>query len=1292
MRRSLMVFLMLGLTAPAIASVTGPTPDLVKNPGPPYVNPQKSRTAGENMASAIVIAGPGTFTGSTTGFVNDYDEVCPYAGSTAPDVVYAFTPTTDITVHLDLCDSSFDTKLYVYDNVWTPGFPLACNDDFHMSAPCTMYTSRLEYVSLVAGHTYYIVVDGYGGQNGAYTLEVIDAAISPPTGACCRPNGTCSITTQLACAGVWQGENTSCVPNPCPPPPPVPCPAGALIEGEPPCVPGDVDDYNGGCNSAPTVFQTLEGQLQGCATMCGKSCAGDLGRDTDWFVSHGTGVLVTATCIAEFPLQFILIYGTDCASLTYTMGTADPGVPVTLSWDVASGAEVWFWVGNQGFDDWPESNYVLDVCGIEDQTENPTGACCAIDGTCTVTQEDTCSGSWLVHGTCSPNPCLEPTGSCCATNGTCTVTLRAACTGSWTMFGTCSPNRCVQPTGSCCVGDHGCSVVPRSLCRGGYWAMFGTCSPNPCPGSTEGSCCAADGTCHLRVKGDCLGHWTAHEPCLPNPCVQPTGSCCDGDGNCTVTLKAGCTGQWAMFGVCVPNPCDQLTGACCAVNGACTVTSSEACTGTWTQFGVCVPNPCPQPAACCAVDGTCTVTQQADCGAPRVWHEEWSTCSPNRCEPLGACCAVDSTCTFTSELRCRQPGEWHGDWLSCEPNPCLQALGACCASDETCLVTAEASCHAPSAWHGEWPSCDPNPCLTCVPVVVGTPLRVGETYTVALSTTDSLSEDPVSAFSVDLYVDPAFLHVTDVSRAGTMTEGNGLFRWREISPGLIRIVWAGVTALSGPGAFVNLIMEEAADAPCGECTTLDLQATLLNEGEPCAVAVDGEFCVPTLGLSGRVTYFACDALDPDPPNPRTMSGVHLERVRDCGGGELDSLEVVTDGTGDYVFAGCPGCQDCLRPWLERSVGSPAISSWDASLILSYLLLLDPLDRCMEDAAVYDPTGVGDEAVCPPPAGFEAGLELGGGHPGNPADYRILPQKAVADVSRNQHITALDASLILKYVVGNPEGMASKAGEWSFYCASRCYAPATAITTADFVGLLGGDVSGNWAPVGPRSGPTGPPILVTEILQPLPNRLWQATISVEDANGYLSGDFRMSVRQSDWELVQVRLAPPASNGLVESRLNQDELRLAMAGAEPVDDGAVLLITLRSRTEIIGSVPELAWAEINDGSRPVELQQPTAVPWPGDAISAGPEFRVDPNPSHDQVRLTIRVAEAGPCLLEIFAPDGRVVRRLTEGTRAAGVHTVLWDGRGDQGAVLPSGVYFARLRLGKTQVEQRLVMLR
>jgi hypothetical protein len=40
---------------------------------------------------------------------------------------------------------------------------------------------------------------------------------SAPVGACCQPNGACSVTSEVGCAspGVWHGEWTSCEPNPC---------------------------------------------------------------------------------------------------------------------------------------------------------------------------------------------------------------------------------------------------------------------------------------------------------------------------------------------------------------------------------------------------------------------------------------------------------------------------------------------------------------------------------------------------------------------------------------------------------------------------------------------------------------------------------------------------------------------------------------------------------------------------------------------------------------------------------------------------------------------------------------------------------------------------------------------------------------------------------------------------------------------------------------------------------------------------------------------------------------------
>ena len=109
--------------------------------------------------------------------------------------------------------------------------------------------------------------------------------------------------------------------------------------------------------------------------MCGYSCTytyeGSSYRDTDWFESVGMGTTVTLTSVAEFALQSILIYGTNCNALQYVIATSGPGVPNTLSWTIANNAPVWLWEGPQGFSGVPNSQYKFEVCGIQGGI-NPT--------------------------------------------------------------------------------------------------------------------------------------------------------------------------------------------------------------------------------------------------------------------------------------------------------------------------------------------------------------------------------------------------------------------------------------------------------------------------------------------------------------------------------------------------------------------------------------------------------------------------------------------------------------------------------------------------------------------------------------------------------------------------------------------------------------------------------------------------------------------------------------------------------------------------------------------------------
>jgi len=407
MRWVVFLGILIGSIHPALAVDIGSTPPSKPLPADTYQG--GGRTGGDTVGDAVLIPDPLPFadTGNTCGFANDYDEICPYTGSTSPDVVYSYTPGNDEAITVDLCASQYDTKVYIYAGA--PGNLVACNDD----AGCgySGWQSRIENAALSAGTTYYIVVDGYGSDCGDYDIQVM--GFEP------------------------------CV---------LACPPGALKEGEPPCQDGYEDYYNSGCGGPGYNFQPIEPQAGGCATMCGKSCtylvSGLSYRDTDWFAVTAAGGPLSADCTAEFQLQFLLIYNADCSNLWYELVTAPPCVPAHLEHVCQPGQEVWVWVGSWVFSGLPESDYILEICGIQ-QYQTLLGACC-FGVQCWVTYEEQCAGLWLGPGTdCNPDPCSMQDGACCFPDGSCQMLTGTQCleaSGDWLGAGqTCDPNPCPPP-------------------------------------------------------------------------------------------------------------------------------------------------------------------------------------------------------------------------------------------------------------------------------------------------------------------------------------------------------------------------------------------------------------------------------------------------------------------------------------------------------------------------------------------------------------------------------------------------------------------------------------------------------------------------------------------------------------------------------------------------------------------------------------------------------------------------------------------------------------------------------
>jgi hypothetical protein len=335
MRKMLALVLMVSVAGVALAHDLSNTvpPKPVDNTI--YVEPASPRQGGNTTGEAIPITIPGTYTGTTAGFSNNYDAVCPFTGSTAPDVVYSFTPGFDMFADFDLCNSQYDTKLYIFDQAMNE---IACNDDFHYGGDdCFVYSSKLEMVSLTGGMTYYIIIDGYGADFGPYQLDVYEVF----------------------------------------PPEPLECPENAQTEDEPHLGPGYVDNHNGGCNTSQTAppFQVISEPVF-CGVSGWYTFDGSDYRDTDWFlVEIPAGGQLIVTGEADYPTYIFELAPQDCPTAVVVQQIIiDYGIPATMTINGTPGSLVWLWVGPTDFaGPVTEFNYVLEL-NIEGSvsTENHT--------------------------------------------------------------------------------------------------------------------------------------------------------------------------------------------------------------------------------------------------------------------------------------------------------------------------------------------------------------------------------------------------------------------------------------------------------------------------------------------------------------------------------------------------------------------------------------------------------------------------------------------------------------------------------------------------------------------------------------------------------------------------------------------------------------------------------------------------------------------------------------------------------------------------------------------------------
>lgn len=83
---------------------------------------------------------------------------------------------------------------------------------------------------------------------------------------------------------------------------------------------------------------------------------------------------------------------------------------------------------------------------------------------------------------------------------------------------------------------------------------------------------------------------------------------------------------------------------------------------------------------------------------------------------------------------------------------------------------------------------------------------------------------------------------------------------------------------------------------------------------------------------------------------------------------------------------------------------------------------------------------------------------------------------------------------------------------------------------------------------------------------------------------------------------------------------------------------------------------------------------------------------PNPFNPSTMLSYRIPSTGRVAITVYDVQGRLVERLLDEDKAAGPHTMQWQGRDHNGNTAASGIYFARITHAGVTRTQKLVLIK
>lgn len=299
------------------------------------------------------------------------------------------------------------------------------------------------------------------------------------------------------------------------------------------------------------------------------------------------------------------------------------------------------------------------------------------------------------------------------------------------------------------------------------------------------------------------------------------------------------------------------------------------------------------------------------------------------------------------------------------------------------------------------------------------------------------------------------------------------------------------------------------------------------------------------------------------------------------------------------------------------------------------------------------------------------------------------QRLAADVNRDSIVSAFDAALIARYVVGFNDSCCH-VGEWIFSPQEKQFLDLDKnYHQQNFAAIIVGNVHGGWQYPDSLQQPLFKidfPIVLVE------NNQVKIPIKMDPALNVVAIELKIEYPSDQFCFKEIQQSAAASNFQFMTHHKNNDLSLVAYGIQPIKatgDLITLIFNINNNcSEFEGF--HIKRFQLNDfppiHGRISAKEQLLPIP---ERFKLYQNF---PNPFNQRTGIRISIHKFSQLNLSIYNLNGELVKKIIDGFLEPGDYTFYWDGIDELNRAVSSGIYLCGANCGSSQASFKLLLLK